>query len=1527
MARYARRAARIAALVVPLWFAAPAAAEDLADVRKLLEIAPNRNMGSPDRKALDDYVAARFKATGFECGEITFPTAIYVPGDTQLRLPDGADLPLYNMMPDTVQPGNLEESSWSGKLVDAGAGTPEEMQGEWVADSAVLLDMNSRKAWVTALELGAKILIFAGSKADNGREGSSKLCKAPLSAPRFYLTYADARKLREAMASSGRERAGGGKSIAVTISQKQRARWEYGVARNNWVVVPGGAHGDQVVHLQAYKDASSFVPAISPGAESAANLALLLRLLDYYAKNQPQCTLVFSAVSDHCNNLRGEEFYLGSLFQDEGAVADELETRRSGLAEAKFYSKVYADTSPQQIARLRSESSSEAGPVLFLKAPIYEALNYSCNKARHRIAQISSLLEGGELSEPDRVKLGSEAEVRRKELEDLIAIMALFQRFGARVEFQQLSPERQRQVVALMNRMAADFDRQAADLQRDLAEFEANARLRKLLEGKRPLLYISLDVTFGAERMGFFFQGGDYKPSDEPDMEEWRDALGLVARDSVAIARALPGGDRWFADTMQNAGGVYWRNHLADQFAMACTIGGCVSVPSITLTTTDDPRDLVFTPSDTLDNLDTGRMARMTDFAGRLLKALLDYEGLPTATRPLTGKNYEAVTFRYNLRLIDPYSVEIPTEPARNAAVLVTQLKTISPAAPVWGQVTSYQIALTDHEGAALFRAHPGVGVIEAYGFDPETGRINCALDAGEGERRLHHLIDPTGERWVWDDHTALLFDCVQTDLVGLYDPASRTAIPTSANPKIILLDGLRESSPDHYGIAGIEEERTTFAPMLADEGVACLFTEPDMRIKVVSNKLLLIHAAEERPTGNGYLPGDGRLRMISYTAAKDVQLLNGGRAKRLEDKGVRNSGASELYKTATALIAEAETARTQGREEAFLGKAIEGLSSAMRSYLMVRATTMDLIKAVAVFLALVIPFCMFLTKLVAPWTGVRAQIASFLVLFGVMALGLALLHPAFSLSQTPMMVLLAFAMVGLAVFVMFILHARFDAGLRRLVEEAQGVESSESSRKTLAGAAFSVGVNNMRRRRIRTTLTAATIVLVTFTMLSVISIGQSLAPYRRRTESKSPYDGVLFAKAGMSPISESEADHVWTLLSPYGQVVRRSWTQRLDVDGGYMPILLRYPQGETTKQQGVLAINSLLGVQLAENGFLEEMPLAAGRWFSSDDAREIIVTVRAASYLGVKTAPFTPQDVILRNQPLKLVGLLDDGRVAALYDLAGVSLIPLASQPDPSTHKFTETGETPISAEDALAGPVPGASPLPPQDCALVPINYALSLPDTSYRAIAMKAKDSATAWRAAEHFTSATALVDTTANLTYTGVREPVILPEGGSIQAGQYSLGSPVGMSIGGASKVVIPICLAATIILNTMLGAVMERRKEISVYNSIGLNPTHVFVFFVAEALVFGLVGSVSGYLIGQALGRVIVEFHWLPGVNLNYSSMAVMVVIFAAIGTVIISTVYPAFLATRASVPSGQRRWKLPAPAGDELWLDFPFSFS
>jgi hypothetical protein len=62
---------------------------------------------------------------------------------------------------------------------------------------------------------------------------------------------------------------------------------------------------------------------------------------------------------------------------------------------------------------------------------------------------------------------------------------------------------------------------------------------------------------------------------------------------------------------------------------------------------------------------------------------------------------------------------------------------------------------------------------------------------------------------------------------------------------------------------------------------------------------------------------------------------------------------------------------------------------------------------------------------------------------------------------------------------------------------------------------------------------------------------------------------------------------------------------------------------------------------------------------------------------------------------------------------------------------------------------------------------------------------------------------------------------------------------------------------------MLGAVYERKYEIAIYNAIGLDPTHIFLFFLPEAFVYGVIGSVAGYLVGQLLATALKVRDKLP----------------------------------------------------------------
>ncbi len=100
-----------------------------------------------------------------------------------------------------------------------------------------------------------------------------------------------------------------------------------------------------------------------------------------------------------------------------------------------------------------------------------------------------------------------------------------------------------------------------------------------------------------------------------------------------------------------------------------------------------------------------------------------------------------------------------------------------------------------------------------------------------------------------------------------------------------------------------------------------------------------------------------------------------------------------------------------------------------------------------------------------------------------------------------------------------------------------------------------------------------------------------------------------------------------------------------------------------------------------------------------------------------------------------------------------------------------------------------------------------------------------------------------------------------------------------------------------------------------------------MFFLAESFVYGVIGSVGGYLIGQVLSIAISRFNLVRGINFNYSSMSVAYVILFTIAIVLLSTIYPATVATRAAVPSGKRKWSLPPRQGNLMPVVFPFVYT
>ena len=157
-------------------------------------------------------------------------------------------------------------------------------------------------------------------------------------------------------------------------------------------------------------------------------------------------------------------------------------------------------------------------------------------------------------------------------------------------------------------------------------------------------------------------------------------------------------------------------------------------------------------------------------------------------------------------------------------------------------------------------------------------------------------------------------------------------------------------------------------------------------------------------------------------------------------------------------------------------------------------------------------------------------------------------------------------------------------------------------------------------------------------------------------------------------------------------------------------------------------------------------------------------------------------------------------------------------------------------------------------------------------------------------------------------------------------RVSIYSSLGMtSLSGMANLFIPILIAALIVLNTMMGSVYERFREIGVYSSVGLAPGHIAWLFMAESCVYAVLGVVAGYLVGQITATVLIALDLVSGFTLNYSSLSAVLSCILVMAVVLLSTVYPARKASQMAVPDVTRRWRLPPPEGDEWRIDFPFT--
>ena len=585
-----------------------------------------------------------------------------------------------------------------------------------------------------------------------------------------------------------------------------------------------------------------------------------------------------------------------------------------------------------------------------------------------------------------------------------------------------------------------------------------------------------------------------------------------------------------------------------------------------------------------------------------------------------------------------------------------------------------------------------------------------------------------------------------------------------------------------------------------------------------------------------------------------------------------------------------------------------EALSYLILNHPVVRGTISEAVFGILWYLGLLVPFAFFFEKLVFGFADVRRQILAQGAVFLVVFLILRLLHPAFHMIRSSAMILLGFVIILIVGSVLALLSGKFKENLDAL-RRAQGhVAGAEGNAGGIVLTAFMLGLNNMHRRRVRTGLTCATLVLMTFVMVCFTSV-QSDVVDSERAIGRAAYQGIVLRDKDFMPLSPAEID---ALKAEFGE--RHAVCRRTLYSGWYDASRQTLRPAEFTIAAGTgenarrRAARGALGFDAAEPLARSIRLLCTNGWFTAEQARRsprpVILSDFLAAQLGVtpQMVEAGPVSVTVNGAPFAVHNLFDAASLAAATDADGHDLLPF----DVETLTATRFARGDLLLAD-------DASPrLAAADLILVP-NDALHADGRAVR--------------------TASAVIDM-GGAPYSAARAEIVsymersgrechFALGGTAFAGQRARSR----TATGYIELLIPLVIAALTVLNTMKGSVYERQNEIYVYNAVGISPRNIFFIFMAESLVYAVVGSVLGYVLSLGAGRL-VALTGAGGAAMNFTSATCVHASLAIAAATLLSTWYPARTAMRIAKPADSAGWTLPAPDADgRLTILLPFTFT
>ncbi len=1469
---------------------------------------------------------------------------------------DGREFPVHPLWPNGAAPSLTPAGGLVGPLVDAGDGDWEDLAGLDLEGSIALVNFRMGRNYQRLFDLGAQAVVVLEDEFINRHLAAGWYHQTPLPLPRFYAAGETARTL----VSLVRSLAAGDAPPEARLNGGHLFRPVPVETLFYYLPPTEETAAEQPLVLLVPMESGSVVPGLPNGGRALGNLAASLAILEH---------LTSPGV------VRRRGLFVVFLDGDTlGGAASKTLAEAALLVQNRLQSRSHEDRTAQlmryeQVLRwmMRAEGALPRDTAAWLAREWLTGRweTVRVRLAEERIGWISRYPGKDRNSLPEQVRaaLGSLEE-------ELAWLGACRDRTFAQPGLTSLEGlEKWRSLAAdpeVEERLAVhglDYERLRKEL---TAEYEEEKTAAETVAGNLDLASRWLARLHGSSvpgSKGFilaWFLDLSGKTTVLGTLQNFNSDIGL---DGPVVSGSKAGNfnSRWRRLCALAAVRAGWKEPFlfageedkADfpilnytrpiDYSPFWTASGLATIAVGTL---NDLTELLDTPADTLDRVNFDNLAVVSRTALTLLQLLLEDTQESTPLPWLKRSEFtllEGQALRFNIRSgIDA------KDPVPDAWIY-------QPATPdnkFW-ESNNADACRGYHAGSISFTGRNGtyrtllqvyrasrLPKIFAYRFDPALATFTGVLNEGQ-----------VGNKKQRNDYTMQVNEVVRKDLVlvetrpwvffpGVEPREYRDTAGTSKDQvSLRLIDTLLQGEPREFAIDVPGQD------FLEKEIFGLLLHVPQDRAfrflaSIGIRYRMLLTGPLEGLQGKGRVPefpvtgSAAVLPRVPVKIAEDMQALAEARLQLYRRFGIISRPLEEAVERSRSKLQEAHQAEDKRDWQTAIGRSREAWGILLQFYPRILNLGREAVFSSIFIMALLVPAAWFLERLLIGSRSIAGRVGLAALFFGAGTFLLSRLHPAFQITVSPLIVVIAFTMMLVSALVLVLCYGRFEVLLRRARMAGGEVESEEISMATSFATAFSLGISNLRKRPVRTWLTTFTVVALTFSVVAFVSVqGQDslrrrkvpLDPWsgNRRVDPLPPsYDGLLFRSFQWQSLSTEVVQILSTefgsrcRLAPRAHYVEVEGGNQADREGAnQIPVVFR-------GRQWVCSAVSLLAAEEKEvSGFPQAV--SRGEWFRpagdplaepGGDRFAMILPDTAAAELGITEEhifhatgrrPWAElPEVAMMGRAWRVIGILDTGLADRLRDVNGKSFAVV---------DYLRSG-----FQKSTAGLLEGEGESYHLSWAQVPIVSYLALKDLDAqpRAVAIRLLgDSADKGRFFRDF------------------QLRCHKAAFGCLDGQSYLLSPRREFDLAGLAKVVIPVILCILIVMNTMLGTVEERRGEVGMLGAIGLSPRQIAFLLFSEATVFSILGMVVGTFAGLSFANFLPWLHgqgqpFLSGLSFNFTSLLSMGLASTAGLAVLLATLLPAMKAAALAAPSGMTRWTLPPPAPQgDLRFILPFTMT